>query len=111
MTFSKALAGVFLALALLAVLPAFSQKKYEYKTVPGDPLQARIYTLDNGLTVYLSVYQDAPRIQVAVAVRTGSKNDPPDNTGSGLSMRETMGSYIRPFMFIRLKAYKCSCAV
>ncbi len=79
--FSKQLGGIFLVYALLAILPAFSQKKFEYKTVPGDPLQARIYTLENGLTVYLSVYKDAPRIQVAVAVRTGSKNDPPDNTG------------------------------
>lgn len=59
----------------------FSQKVYDYKSVPGDPLQARIYTLDNGLTVYLSVYPDAPRIQTAIAVRTGSKHDPPDNTG------------------------------
>ena len=27
-------------------------KEYTFQTVEGDPLQARIYTLDNGLTVY-----------------------------------------------------------
>jgi len=59
----------------------FSQKKYTYSSVPNDPLNARIYTLANGLTVYLSVYKDAPRIQTAIGVKTGSKNDPHDNTG------------------------------
>ncbi|RIY11411.1 insulinase family protein [Hymenobacter rubripertinctus] len=57
------------------------QKEYKYQTVAGDPLQARIYTLDNGLTVYLSDYKDAPRIQTYLAVRAGSKNDPATATG------------------------------
>ena len=56
-------------------------KKYEYVTVPGDSLRARIYTLDNGLTVYLTEYEDAPRIQTYIAVRAGSKNDPSYATG------------------------------
>ena len=55
--------------------------KYSYEVVKGDPLNARIYTLDNGLKVYLSVYKDAPRIQTCIPVRVGSKNDPADNTG------------------------------
>lgn len=59
----------------------FSQKQYSYKTVPNDPLNARIYTLDNGLQVYLTVYKDAPRIQAYVAVKVGSKNDPSETTG------------------------------
>jgi predicted Zn-dependent peptidase len=46
-----------------------------------DPIDAKIYTLDNGLTVYLSVNKDAPRINTAIAVRAGSKNDPADATG------------------------------
>jgi predicted Zn-dependent peptidase len=57
------------------------EKTYTYDTVPGDPLKARIYTLDNGLKVYLSVYKNAPRIQTYIAVRAGSKNDPADATG------------------------------
>ncbi|WP_246151212.1 M16 family metallopeptidase [Adhaeribacter aerolatus] len=60
---------------------ASTEKKYNYITVPNDPLKARIYTLDNGLTVYLSDYKDAPRIQTYIAVRAGSKNDPATATG------------------------------
>lgn len=37
--------------------------------------------LSNGLTVFLSVNHAEPRIQTAIAVRTGGKDDPPDNTG------------------------------
>ncbi|TAL60963.1 MAG: insulinase family protein [Bacteroidetes bacterium] len=57
------------------------EKIYKYDTVPNDPVKARIYTLDNGLKVYMSVYKDAPRIQTYIAVRAGSKNDPSDATG------------------------------
>ncbi len=55
--------------------------KFTYTTVTNDPLKARIYTLKNGLTVYLSVNKDAPRIQTMIPVRAGSKNDPSDATG------------------------------
>lgn len=57
------------------------QKLYQYTSVPGDPMEARIYTLTNGLKVYLSKNTDEPRIQTQIAVRTGSKNDPSDCTG------------------------------
>ncbi len=72
--------------AVLSFLLLFSfslqaQKSYKYDTVAGDPIKVRIYTLNNGLKVYLTIYKDAPRIQTAIAVRTGSKNDPSDNTG------------------------------
>ena len=52
-----------------------------YESVKGDPLNARIYTLKNGLKVYMSVYKDAPRVQTLIAVKAGSKNDPSDATG------------------------------
>ena len=52
-----------------------------YKEVKGDPLNTRIYTLDNGLKVYLSAYADAPRVQANIAIRAGSKHDPHDATG------------------------------
>jgi len=58
-----------------------TQKKYPYTTVTGDPLGVRYYTLDNGLTVILSVNKTEPRIQAFVAVKAGSKNDPSDHTG------------------------------
>jgi predicted Zn-dependent peptidase len=54
---------------------------FNYETVPNDPLNARIYTLKNGLRVYLSVYKNAPRIQTYIAVKAGSKNDPANATG------------------------------
>ncbi|QMU27737.1 M16 family metallopeptidase [Adhaeribacter radiodurans] len=57
------------------------EKTYTYTTAPGDSLKARIYKLDNGLTVYLTDYKDAPRIQTYIAVRAGSKNDPATATG------------------------------
>jgi predicted Zn-dependent peptidase len=56
-------------------------KEYRYTTAPNDPLSVRVYKLDNGLTVYLSDYKNAPRIQTYVAVRAGSKNDPATATG------------------------------
>ena len=54
---------------------------YTYQYVPNDPLKARIYTLKNGLKVYLSQYQDEPRLQTQIAVKAGGKNDPANNTG------------------------------
>ena len=55
--------------------------KYKYETVKGDLTETRLYTLDNGLKVYLSVNNEEPRIQTYIAVRTGSKNDPAETTG------------------------------
>lgn len=54
---------------------------YSYETVLGDKNQVRIYTLKNGLKIYLAKNDDAPRIQTYIPVRTGSNNDPADNTG------------------------------
>ena len=42
-------------------------KDFKYTTVPGDMMQTRIYTLDNGLKVYLSVNAEKPRIQTYIA--------------------------------------------
>ena len=68
--------------ACLAVFSIGTQAKdYKYVAVPGDPMHARIYTLDNGLKVYLSVNSETPRIQTYIAVRTGSRNDPAETTG------------------------------
>jgi len=77
----KLIIHTVIVLYLLTSITISAQKKYDYKTLPGDPYKCRIYTLTNGLTVYMSVYKDAPRIQTAIAIRTGSKNDPSDNTG------------------------------
>ena len=52
-----------------------------YDTVEGDPMKVRIYTLDNGLKVYLSVNREKPRIAAHIAVNTGHRNDPAETTG------------------------------
>lgn len=76
---TRILLSGLLGVALAAPLAA--QKQYTYTSVPNDPMQVRIYTLDNGLKVYLSQNRDEPRIQTNIAVRAGSKYDPADATG------------------------------
>ena len=72
--FISAVAAIALSFNALA-------QTYTYKEVKGDMMQSRIYTLKNGLTVYLSVNKEKPRIQTYIAVRTGSRNDPHETTG------------------------------
>ena len=61
--------------------PSYHYTTVPYTTVPNDSLHTRIYTLKNGLTVYMSPYHDEPRIYTSIAVRAGSKNDPAETTG------------------------------
>ena len=58
-----------------------TENGYTYEYVTSDPMSTRIYTLDNGLKVYLSDYENAPRVHVYIPVKAGGKNDPADNTG------------------------------
>ncbi len=78
-TMKKNFVFLFVFTLLPVILPA--QSSYEYESFPDDPLDARIYTLDNGLKVYLSPTDAEPRVQAYVAVRVGSKNDPAETTG------------------------------
>ena len=66
-------AGIYFA---INVKKQMNKIENNYETAANDPLKARIYTLDNGLKVYLTAYADAPRVQTNIAVRAGSKNDP-----------------------------------
>ena len=72
-------------------------KEYKYETVAGDMMKTRIYTLDNGLKVYLSANPEKPRIQTFIAVRTGSKNDPAETTG--------LAHYLEHLMFKGTKQF------
>lgn len=54
---------------------------YPYTTIENDPNKVRTYTLKNGLKVFLAQNFDAPKIQTYIPVKTGSNNDPVDNTG------------------------------
>ena len=65
--------------ALAAILFVSSCNKYE--TVPGDPLETKIYTMKNGMKVFMSVNKEQPRLQTMMAVKVGSKNDPSETTG------------------------------
>ncbi len=74
----KLIMAAFTAVALILVGSCASHK---YETVKGDPLKTKIYTLDNGLKVYMTVNKETPRIQTYIAVRVGSKDDPHETTG------------------------------
>ncbi|MCL8535838.1 insulinase family protein [Chryseobacterium gallinarum] len=81
----------FISASLFCMLSVMAQKfdtqkltdaqGYTYETVKNDQAGVRVYTLKNGLKVYLAKNEDAPRIQTYIPVRTGSNNDPSDNTG------------------------------
>ena len=51
----RALLFAATALLLFSACKHQQESKYHYETVNGDLSETRIYTLDNGLTVYLSV--------------------------------------------------------
>lgn len=70
---------ILLAMAVLSLSCMSSCSRYE--SVKGDPLGTKIYTLDNGLKVYMSVNKEEPRIQTYIAVKVGGKNDPSETTG------------------------------
>ena len=81
----------------LAAIAFTSCEKKDYESVEGDPMQTRIYTLSNGLKVYLSVNKDEPRIQANIAVKTGSRNDPAETTG--------LAHYLEHLMFKGTKQF------
>lgn len=64
-----------------AVQSEKDQSGFSYETVSNDPTGLRLYTLDNGLKVYLSKNNDEPKIQTFIAVRAGSNYDPKTSTG------------------------------
>jgi zinc protease len=83
--------GLFFFL-LIIILSGCTKQKYQVKTekdkngysyeiVTDDPIQARIYTLKNGLKVYLSSNADEPRLATLIAVRAGSTSEPNETTG------------------------------
>ena len=91
---------ILTAIVCAAMTLQVSAKEYKYHSVPGDILKTRIYTLDNGLKVYLSVNKEKPRIQTFIAVRTGSRNDPAETTG--------LAHYLEHLMFKGTKSFGTS---
>ena len=92
----------YLKIAALALVALFAAgcSRYSYETVSGDPMNTKIYTLDNGLKVYMTVNKETPRLQTFIAVRMGGKNDPADNTG--------LAHYLEHIMFKGSQAFGTS---
>lgn len=89
-----------LSLVCSCVIAVNAQKQYDYETVQGDPMATRIYTLQNGLKVYLSVNKEKPRVTAHIAVNTGHKNDPAETTG--------LAHYLEHLMFKGSKQFGTS---
>jgi zinc protease len=102
----------YLSFSLLAVIILFNtvtaktkyevqqltdKNGYKYETVTNDPTNLRIYTLKNGLKVYLSVNKDEPRIQTFIGVKAGSTFDPSETTG--------LAHYLEHLMFKGSSSY------
>src|SRR5262245_56774816 len=83
MSFRKVFSVSFIALAIVIAAPRAALAGYQRinKPNPADPMKVEIYQLDNGLQVYLTENHETPRFEARIAVRAGSKNDPPDTTG------------------------------
>src|SRR5574344_1711287 len=71
--------AIYLLAAAVVLLTLGSCSRYQ--TASGDALKTKIYTLDNGLKIYMSVNKEQPRIQTFIAVKVGSKDDPAETTG------------------------------
>ena len=54
---------------------------YAYRYVSGDPMGTRLYTLANGLRVYLSRYTATPNIYTNFVINAGGQDDPSHATG------------------------------
>ena len=52
-----------------------------YRYVTNDPMNTRIYTLENGLKVYISANEGESRIQTMIGVHAGSAVEPEESTG------------------------------
>lgn len=86
-------------MATVAILLTITVRagEYEYVAVSGDLMQTRIYTLDNGLKVYLSQNRQKPRVTAHIAVNTGHRNDPSDCTGLAHYLEHLMFKGTRSF--------------
>jgi len=73
--------GLMMLAAAVVTLTGCKHSKYDYETVEDDVLQTKMYTLDNGLKVFMTVNPEKPTIQTYIAVHAGSKHEPIETTG------------------------------
>lgn len=93
---SKLFLRSFIALLVISFVGC-NKSKYNYEEFPNDPLKTKIYTLQNGLKIYMTVNKETPRIQTYIAVKVGGKNDPKETTG--------LAHYFEHLMFKGTKQY------
>lgn len=70
----------FLTLMTLSVMTSVAQMT-KLPLIPNDPLNVHHYVLPNGFTIMISENHETPRVQTMIAVKAGSKFDPPQTTG------------------------------
>ncbi len=80
-THGLGIVAVWAAVLVMAALPAQAAYERINKDNPKDPMAVHIFRLDNGLEVHLTENHQTPRFYAEIAVRAGSKNDPPETTG------------------------------
>jgi predicted Zn-dependent peptidase len=74
--------GMVLLLALcLSAIEAGAGYRRINAPNPDDPMAVAIFELDNGLQVFITENHETRRIYLEIAVRAGSKHDPPETTG------------------------------
>lgn len=88
---------MFCALVVAALALVGCKKETAYESVENDAMHTRIYTLDNGLKIYLSENHESPRVTAHIAVNTGHRNDPADCTG--------LAHYLEHLMFKGTKQF------
>lgn len=71
----------FFVAFLLASGGIFAQQTLIAKNYTDGYFPVKEYTLKNGLKVFISVNKTSPRVQTMIAVKAGSKFDPPQTTG------------------------------
>jgi zinc protease len=79
---AAAAAGLALALATAASAQAKSWKEIQYPPLPGFAIpKPEVYTLKNGMRVFLLEDHELPLVQVNARIRTGSWYEPAEKTG------------------------------
>ncbi len=58
-----------------------AKPKYDFESVVGDPIGVKMYTLKNGMKLFMSINKNEPRIYTNIPIRAGSKQDPAETTG------------------------------
>lgn len=64
--------------------------KNVYRSGPDDPYGLCLYTLSNGLTLFLSRRTRKPRIETRIVIRAGSSRDPENSTGAAHILEHLM---------------------